>query len=396
MSLPSRFWGYSVEFALTPEQTAWRDAVRRYCEKHFAFDSRRASVSAANFDRGQWRELADLGWLGAGLSEAVGGYGGSVMEDAILLEEIGRASAMVPLVPSILATRVLIAAATKEQRDKWLPLLLSGEQLFALAYDEPGACGLCAQMDTRAIAAPNRAYRLIGRKSMVLGGAFADRYLVAARICADDAKEEGVGLFIVDRRLAGVTVQAYRTVDNHQVCDLQLENAMVDAQSQLGDATDAFPALELAVDYGAIALCAEAVGAMDAALWLTRDYVRERRQFGVTIGSFQALQHRMADMLVSVELARSILYLGLTSLHASDPETRRRGVSAAKVQVSDAGLFVGQQAIQLHGGIGVTQEHRVSHLYRRLFVTASVLGDVEAHLERFSRTYSETDAGISY
>jgi alkylation response protein AidB-like acyl-CoA dehydrogenase len=365
-----------MDFTLTAEQEALADSVRRFREREYDFEARRAIItSPAGMREAHWRTFAELGWLGAGLAEDAGGYGGGPIENALILEEFGRGLIVEPFVAHVVAVEVLAALAPLAMAGP-IATLIGGEERLVLAHYEAEGRGDAAHVGMRAEPDGN-GFRLAGAKSLVAGGAQAGGFLVSAR------DGDGTSLFLVRADAAGLTRRCYRTLDNHRVADLALEGVVVDADARIGARGGAMPAVARALDHGAVAVCAEAVGAMDAALWITRDYLRTRQQFGTAIGNFQALQHRMADMLIETELSRSMLYQALAALGRGDADARAAGVSAAKVQIADAAALVGGQAIQLHGGIGVTEEHAIGHYYRRLFVIARTFGGSEVHLERY-------------
>jgi alkylation response protein AidB-like acyl-CoA dehydrogenase len=365
-----------MDFTPTTEQAALADSVRRFREREYDFEARRAvTQSPGGMDEAHWATFAELGWLGAGLSEEAGGYGGGPIETALICEEFGRGLIVEPFVAHVVALEAIAALAPEARADR-IAAMIAGEERLALAHYEAEGRGDADHVETRAERHGN-GFRLTGAKALVAGGAQASGFLVSAR------DGEGISLFLVPADAPGLTIRRYRTLDNHRVADCDLDRVEVEGDALIGARGRAMPGIARALDLGAIALCAEAVGAMDAALWITRDYLRTRQQFGTTIGQFQALQHRMADMLIETELSRSILYHALAVTMRDDPQARALGVSAAKVKIADAAAVVGGQAIQLHGGIGVTEEHAIGHYYRRLYVIARSFGTADTHLERY-------------
>ena len=365
-----------MDFTLSAEQQALVDSVRRFREREYDFDKRRAIIGAREgMLEGHWQTFAELGWLGAGISEDAGGYGGGPIENALILEEFGRSLVVEPFVAHLVAARLLAEIAPQARADL-IAAMIAGEERIVLAHYEAAGRGDARHVET--IVEPQRnGFRLTGTKVLVAGGAQAGRFLVTAR------DGDGLSLFLVPADAAGLGRKSYRTLDNHRVADLLLDGVTVDAGALVGERRGAMDAVALALDHGVVALCAEAVGVMDQALWITRDYLKTRQQFGMPISNFQALQHRMADMLIETELARSMLYQALAALGRNDARARALGVSAAKVQIADAAAFVGAQAIQLHGGIGVTEEYSIGHFYRRLYVIARTFGDADVHLARY-------------
>lgn len=365
-----------MHFSLTDEQTALKDSVQRFCERDYDFEHRRALLRGDDgFSRAHWATFAELGWLGAGLSEEDFGYGGGAIETAIMQEAFGRVLVVEPYLScAVIAARAVAAVADAAQKEALLSAIVAGETLAALAHNEVQMRGDDADVTTTAT--PDGAgWRLNGRKSFILGGPSADVLLVSARTGA------GISLFQVAAEAPGVERIAYHAVDGRRVADIVLSDA---EGALLGQVDAALPGIELAIDHGVVGLLAECVGAMDAALWLTRDYLKTRRQFGTTLNTFQVLQHRMADMLVETELARSMLLRAVACLSDADPASRRAGVSAAKVQITEAAVKVTAEAIQLHGGIGVTEEYIVGHLYKRAVLARGLFGSTDIHLERFA------------
>ena len=376
-----------MDFSLTPEQQALKDSVQRFCEREYGFEQRSPLLrSAEGSSRGHWATFAELGWLGAGLSEGLGGYGGGPVENALILEELGRALALEPfLACAVGAVQAIAALAPPEQAEALLAPIVAGEAIAVLAHAD-------GRTDTRA-ERTGAGWRLHGTKRFVLGGPAADLLLVSARTAGDAGDRDGVSLFHLSAEAPGVTRRDYRAVDGRRVADFTFDAVELGTEALMGPAGGATPAVELALDHTVIGLCAEALGAMDAALWMTRDYLKTRQQFGVTLNTFQALQHRMADMLVETELARSMLCQGLAALGESDPAARRRGVSAAKAQIGEAGYFVGGQAVQLHGGIGVTEDYAIGHFFKRLTLARGLYGTTDEHLARFARLSRRPAAG---
>jgi len=365
-----------MHFSLTDEQTALKDSVQRFCERDYDFEHRRALLRGDDgFSRDHWATFAELGWLGAGLSEEDFGYSGGAVETAIMQEAFGRALVVEPYLScAVIAARAVAAVADAAQKEALLSAIVAGETLATLAHNEVQMRGDDADVTTTAI--PDGAgWRLNGRKSFILGGPSADVLLVSARTGA------GVSLFQVGAEAEGVERIVYHAVDGRRVADIVLTDV---EGALLGQADAALPGIELAIDHGVVGVLAECVGAMDAALWLTRDYLKTRRQFGTTLNTFQVLQHRMADMLVETELARSMLLRAVACLPDADPVSRRAGVSAAKVQITEAAVKVTAEAIQLHGGIGVTEEYIVGHFYKRAVLARGLFGASDFHLERFA------------
>jgi alkylation response protein AidB-like acyl-CoA dehydrogenase len=364
-----------MDFSPSPEQQALKDSLRRLLDRDLDFEARRTLVRAdEGAFRELWAKLAELGCLGAGLGEDLGGFGGDASDMAMIAQELGRTLAPLPYTAHVMGLALLSRAPSADP--EILAGMTVGERCVMPALLEPGARGDLGQVATMAVRQGDH-FEISGIKAQVEGVELADHFLVSARVTPD----EGVALFLVDVRVAGISNTPYRTVANMRVSDIGFHRVSVPAAACVSP--DASALIASAEDIGIVMTCAQSLGAMDAALWLTRDYLRARKQFGQPLAAFQALQHRMADMLIETELARSMLFQALAALEASDPATRRRGVSAAKVQNAEAGMFVGGQAIQLHGAIGMTEEYVLAHLYKLLFANARQFGGPDLHLERF-------------
>ena len=380
-----------MNFTLTEEQSMLVDSVQRFVQQEYDFETRRATASRpGGFDRAHWRQFADMGWLGVSLPDAVGGFDGTAVDTALVMQELGRGLVLEPyLAVAVLAAQAINAGASDEQKKILLPPLIGGESLVVLAHGEPDACGVLAHVATRAELNGEGGYRLHGRKSLVLGGPVADKFLVSARTGGEIGDENGISLFLLDANAPGLTRRDYRLIDSSGASDLLLDNVRVGPQALMGDSNGAFAAIEHAVSHATVALCAEAVGAMEKVIWTTRDYLLTRKQFGAAIGSFQALQHRMADMVCELEQSRAMLYRALAHLDDVDPAARRHAVAAAKAQTGRSGKFVGAQGIQLHGGIGMTEEYCIGHYFKRLTVIETLFGHQCVHLLEMAKRYRD-------
>lgn len=369
-----------MDFSFTPEQELLADQVRRFLADRYGFEARRAILrSREGWSREVWAGLAEMGLLGLQVPEAHGGMGPAPVETLIAMTAFGKALLVEPYLSSaVIATALLRDLGSAPQRAEWLPALAAGELVAAPAHGEVWTRGDLSIVTTAA-ARKGGGWTLVGSKAVALHAPAADLLLVSARTEGRAGEEAGISLFAV-RPGPGVSLVPYRTFDGHLAAEVRLECAAGDL---VGPEGGAFPAIEAALDLGVAALCAEAVGAMQASLDATLDYVKTRKQFGVPIGKFQVLQHKLVDMLVHLEQARSMSTLAAMRAGSPDARERRRAVSAAKVVVGRACRFVGQQSVQLHGGMGVTDELPVSHHFRRLTAIELSLGDTEHHLERF-------------
>lgn len=375
-----------MNFDLNEEQRMLKDAVDRLVLDQYAFDQRaRYQVQADGWSRRLWAQFADLGLLGLPFSEEDGGFGTGPVETQIVMEAIGRGLLLEPyLATVVLSGGLLRAAASDAQRADLLPGLIGGELLLAFAHSEAQARYHLADVATTA-RQDGDGWVLDGAKRFVLHGDCANKLLVSARVSGNRRDEDGIALFLVDATAVGVSRRGYLTQDRLRAADITLDGVRVGTAALLGEAGKAFGAIEQVVDAAIAALCAEAVGAMEQAQALTVDYLKVRKQFGVAIGSFQALQHKAVDMLVMTEQARSMALYASMMVNDPDPLERRKAMSAAKVQIGRSARFVSQQAVQLHGGIGVTEECQIGHYMRRLSMLEFMFGDTDHHLAQLAR-----------
>jgi pimeloyl-CoA dehydrogenase small subunit len=369
-----------MDFDLTPDQELLQQSVQRLLEDTYAFDQRKQYMQAASgWSSAVWRQFADMGLLGLPFAAEDGGFGGGAVEIMLTMESMGRVLSLEPYFATvILAGTCLRLGADSAQRARWLPALIEGRETFAFAHVERAARYDLAQVQTRAQYAGG-AWRIHGSKDFVIHGDTADKFIVSARN-AGGPRDGGISMFMVDA--AAVRRRGYSTQDGTRAADLDFDDVRVADQDLIGEPGGAMHLIDAVADIGIAALTAEAVGVMTRAHELTVEYMKVRKQFGTTIGSFQALQHRAVDMLVMIEQARSMaMYATMMSEHA-DETKRRLASSAAKAYIGRAGRFVGEQAIQLHGGIGVTEECAVGHYYRRLTMIDVLFGDSAHHLTR--------------
>lgn len=381
-----------MDFNFSDEQRQFRDSLERYVRQAYGFEKRREIIrSERGYSPEVWQQLAEIGALAIALPEAHGGFGGGAFDTQLVMEALGRGIVVEPYLATVVLGAGLIAdAGSAAQQAELLPQVAGGELLLALAHGEPGSRYELANVATTA-RRDGSDYVLDGRKAVVLHGDVADRILVSARTRGAARDADGVSLFLVDAQAAGLTRLGYPTQDGQRAAELTLSKVRVPQSALIGTEHAALPAIEKAQDRAIAALCAEAVGNMAALIEATVGYLKTRKQFGVAIGSFQALQHRAVDMYLHAEQARSMAYLAAAKLDAS-PDERRQAISAAKVLVNQSARFVGQQAIQLHGGIGVTDELPVSHYFKRLTMITMLFGDVDHHLDRFGAGLAASEA----
>jgi len=369
-----------MDFDFTDDQEQLRDAVRKWVDKGYSFDRYRATVKAGGFARAAYTEMAELGLSGLYVPEEHGGMGMGPVEGMVVMEELGRGMVLEPLKQSLIAGAVLAGYATDALKSQWLPKVAGGEALIVLAYQERAARYRLDICETRATQSAS-GWELTGSKSVVPAGDQADAFIVPASV---DGK---IALFLVPRSASGVSTRGYGTQDGSRAAELSLQSA-----SAALITLDGLTALEHAVDVGIAATCAEAVGVMDKTMAITAEYLNTRKQFGVFISSFQALRHRMADMKMQLELGRSMSYYAALKLNAPTAE-RRAAMARAKYQLGTSMRYVGQQAVQVHGGIGVTDEYIVSHYFKKLTQMEMTFGDSMHQLGEVASRMQDT-AGV--
>ena len=368
-----------MNFDYTEEQTALQDTLRRFFARDYGFEHRRAmSRSADGFDRAAWATFAEFGILALPFPEDFGGLDGSAVDSMLVMEMLGRGLALEPYLPSVVLCGGLIRdAGSAAQKEALLPAIAGGELMLAFAHFEARGRYALDHVATQATPAGG-GWKLDGAKAVVLAAPSAHQFIVSAQ------DGTGLSLFLVDAKAPGLSLRSYPTQDGARAADVRLDAVQVGAEALIGPAGGALPLIERAVDYANAALCAEAVGIMAALNEVTLDYLKTRKQFGTPIGKFQALQHRMADMVIATEQARSMATLAAVRADSPDAAERSRCIAAAKAYVLQSARLVGQQAVQLHGGMGVTDELNVGHYFKRLTMIGLTFGDVDYHLGRFS------------
>jgi alkylation response protein AidB-like acyl-CoA dehydrogenase len=372
-----------MDFNLSQEQQMLQDTVARLVRDSYTFEQReRLLKSETGFSLEFWAQLSELGLTAVPFSEELGGMGGGGVDTSLIMTELGRGLCLEPYLQSVIfAGGLLDQLGSAEQKAELPPLIASGELRLAVALDEPQSHYLLNDVQTRAEQVGGD-WKLTGRKSVVVGGHNAGLILVSARTAGQSRDEAGIGLFLVDPARGGVQRPDYPTIDGRKACDLLLDNAM---GIPVGDPGQALAALRYQQGRAIAAQCAEAIGSMEAACNLTLDYLKTRKQFGQAIGKFQALQHRMVDMRIELEQSTSMAILAACVADQPDNDERSRVLAAAKFIISRAARFIADQAIQLHGGIGLTWEYALSHYAKHLLMVARQFGDDDHHLQRFSR-----------
>jgi alkylation response protein AidB-like acyl-CoA dehydrogenase len=354
-----------MNFDYNEEQQLLADSVRRYLAKSYDFESRRKIVAGDGWSAQAWAQFAEMGLTGLAVPAEHGGFGGGAVDLMGVMEAFGEALVVEPYVPTVLAARLVARGGSEAQKQAILPAVAEGRMKVAFAHTEKGA-----RYRLDSVQCSFSGGKLKGEKAAVIGAPVADKIVVSARAA------DGVGLYLVDK----VSAKAYRTLDERLAGDLVLDGTPAEKLPGSGMAL-----VEEAFDFGAALACAEAVGAMKFACDTTLEYLKTRKQFGVPIGTFQALQHRIVELFIEAEQARSMACLACSKVdQAQDARERARAVSSAKIKIADAARRISQESVQLHGGMGMSEELKVSHTFRRLTVLAGEFGDADTHLARFA------------
>jgi pimeloyl-CoA dehydrogenase small subunit len=374
-----------MDFSLSEEQQLLKDSVDRFVREEYELETRRKLVGSDDgFSRDNWKMMAELGWLGVALPEEFGGIEGGPVETMVIMEGFGEGLVVEPYFATVvLGGNLILEAGNDAQKSELLPAMSGGELMMAFAYAERQSRFDLADVEFKAEKSGG-GYVLNGHKGVVLHAACADKIIVSARTSGGSRDENGITLFIVDAGAAGLGRRDYPTVDGLRASELTFENVQVGADAVLGEVDKGLPVIEKVVGKAIAALCAEAVGCMKVLHETTNDYLKQRTQFGAPLSKFQVLQHRMVDMFMEYEQARSMSYMVTLKCEDEDPVERAKAVSAAKVQIGNSGRFVGQQSVQLHGGMGMTDELHVGHYFKRLTMIDTMFGNKDYHLRRFS------------
>lgn len=375
-----------MNFDYNEEQQLLAESIKRFVAKDYDFEAREKIIASHHgYSRDVWTTFAEIGLLGLPFAPDFGGFGGGAVDMMSVMEAIGDALVVEPYLSTVgLGAQFVARAGTPAQQERILPAVVAGQLKLAFAQTEQGARYNLAHVSVRATKR-NGDYGIDGDKCVVNDGPCADMLVVSARTAGGDTDANGISLFLVDTNAPGVALRSYRTLDGRRAADISFKGVTVPADALIGPEGEALALIEHVTDYATALLCAEAVGAIKYANDATLEYLKTRRQFGVPLGTFQALQHRMVDMVISYEQAKSMASLACASVDSGhDPAERKRMVSAAKIKIADACRHVSQEAIQLHGGMGMSDELKVSHTFRRLTMITQQYGDAEHHLERFA------------
>ena len=374
-----------MNFDLSEEQQMLRDALSRFVDDNYDLESRQKNAAASGgFSKDHWGTMAELGWFALPFDEADGGFGGTQIDNMVVMEQVGRGLVVEPFFASVvLGGGVLKRAASTEQKAKLVPGIIDGTRQLTLAYAEEQA-----RFDLHDVTTTGRkegdGYVLNGQKSMVANAETATQIIVSARTGGGQIDESGISLFIVDAEAEGVTLTNFPTVDGGRASEISFENVRVDASALIGAEGDGFGVLRNVANDAIVALCAEAVGAMETLYKDTVAYTQEREQFDHPLSDFQVLQHRMVEMFMEYEQCKSLLFRATMELASGDSVEAQRAVHAVKHMIGKAGTFIGENAVQLHGGMGMTEELRVGHYFKRLLVIDAQFGNADYHLEQFA------------
>jgi alkylation response protein AidB-like acyl-CoA dehydrogenase len=373
-----------MDFNFTEEQTLLENMVTSFIRDNYTWEAREAIVKTEEgWKPENWNQFAELGLLGVPFAEEFGGLGGSVVDTMIVMEQFGKGLVVEPYMPSVVLAGGLISSlGSKEQVESIIPTIISGEARYAFAHSEPQSRFDLYDVKTSAVTNDGD-FVLNGFKSVVFGGPIATHLIISARTSGEQRDTNGITLFLVDKTAAGLTLQNYPTIDEYRASEVVIENLKISKDMILGKLDNAYAAIDENIDRSTIAVCAEAVGILEVLKDTTIDYCKNRKQFGQAIGKNQSIQHRLVDMMIEYEQSKSILYMACTA-DLSNPSDRKKAVSGAKARIGKAIKYVGENAIQLHGGMGMVDEYMVSHYFKRATMLGILFGNEDYHMKRFS------------
>jgi pimeloyl-CoA dehydrogenase small subunit len=374
-----------MDFSLTEEQQLLKDSVDRFVREHYEFETRRQLAgSSEGYSEDNWKQMAELGWLGVAFPEEYGGIGGGATEIMVIMEGFGRGLVLEPYFATVvLGGNLILHGGSESQKEELLPKLAEGGLKLAFAFAERQARFDLFDIETKAEKSGD-GFTINGAKGVVFGAAAADKIIVAARTSGNSRDTDGITLFLVDSNAAGITRRDYTTNDALRASEIAFDGVQVGADAVLGTVGGGYATIEHVAEFAVAALCAEAVGCMDVLKEETNEYIKTRKQFGQPIGKFQVLQHRMVDILINCEEARSMAYVATAMMDSDDAEERARSVAAAKAQIGKSARFVGQNSVQMHGGMGMTDELKIGHYFKRLTMIDLTFGDRDHHTKRFA------------
>jgi len=374
-----------MDFNFNEEQSLIQGQVSQFIQRDYDWEKRQElSNSERGFSDENWKQFAELGWLGISISEEAGGFGGSSLDTMIIMEEFGKGLVVEPFLETIvLSASILDDAGSKQQKDEILNKVIEGNLQLATAFSEPQSRFNLEDIVTTATKQDD-SYLINGFKSVVMNGPAADSFIISVRTSGSQSDKEGITLFLLDSKQNGVSKRDYATVDGRKACELTLEDVSVSSASIIGKEGGGLDLLQNAINRAILAVSAEAVGAMEVLYKTTVEYTKTREQFGQAIGKFQVLQHRMVDMFMEYEQAKSLLYMA-TIKHSEGAKDADKAIAGLKYHIGKAGKFIGQQSVQLHGGMGVTEELNVGHYFKRLTTIGTIFGNSDYHLVKYSK-----------
>ena len=375
-----------MSFTFTEDQKLLSESADRFVLDDYNFETRRKIIGQdGGFDRDNWEKFAELGWLALPIAEEYGGLGGSTVDTAVLLESFGRGLVVEPYQSCIvLSAGLLQVAGNEEQKRQHLPSIAEGKTLLSFAHIEPTSRFNLCHIRTTATKQGD-CFVVDGEKAIVHNAETADYFILSTRTEGDINDENGITLFLVPSSSSGIEMRSYPTIDGLRASEISFNSVKVDKQNVLGELNKAAESIQQVVDRACVLLCAEAAGAMDTAVKLTVDYIKNREQFGQAIGSFQVLQHRAVEMLGAKDFSRALTYRAAGAIDQSNASERMRAVSAAKVEMGRSGKLIGQEGIQLHGGMGMTDDMPIGHFFKRLTMIDAIFGNVDFHRKRFAQ-----------
>ena len=375
-----------MSFAFNEDQKLLAESVDRFILDDYSFEDRRKAIAMdGGFDKKTWKKFGELGWLALPIPEDFGGLGGSTVDVAVLLEGLGRGLVVEPYQSAIiLGVETIVLAGRADQKQSILSQVAEGNKLISLAHTEPRSRFNLRHVELTATK-DGDSYRLTGEKAVVHNAETADMIIVSARTSGGLRDEEGITLFLITPNVGGLEIRSYPTIDGLRASELSFDSVIVDNEQVLGDIGGGFSVLERVIDRASVLLCAEAAGAMDTAVKLTVDYIKNREQFGQPIGAFQVLQHRSVEMLGAKDFSRALTYRAAGLIDDGSPNDRARAVSAAKVETGLGGKLIGQEGVQLHGGMGMTDDMAIGHFFKRLTMIDALFGNVDFHRRRFAQ-----------
>lgn len=372
-----------MHFELTEEQTLLENMVTAFVRDDYNWETREKIVKTEEgWKPENWSKFAELGLLSVPFSEDHGGLGGTAVDSMVVMEQFGKGLVVEPFMPSILLSGNLISKlANESQANEIIPKIIEGEARYVFAYAEPQSRFDLSDVKTSATKDGDE-YTLNGFKSVVFGASMATHIIIAARTSGDQRSEDGITLFLADIKSNGITLQTYPTIDEYRASEVVIENLKISSDMVLGEVDKAYPVVEEVIDLATIAACSEAVGVLQVLKDSTIDYCKQRKQFGQPISKNQAIQHKLVDMMIEYEQAKSILYAAVTA-DLSNADERKKAVSGAKARIGQSIKFVGESAIQLHGGMGMVDEYMISHYFKRATMLGVLFGNVDFHMKRF-------------